>query len=271
MADISDVEVALASAVGAALYPGGTGQATAGGYPCRIARGEPNAEALNSDLNAGIINVTIRAIGKMARNTTRYFNDAQLGAAQPPVPLAVSMAGCVATFSGAGGAGAVAGVYASGAAYSHATVAGDTPASVAAALAALVPGATASGASLTLPATGGTPLAAVYGNAQVITELRRQEQGFAVMVSAHTPDARSAVAGVLDAALAAVDFLALADGSAGRLRYRSTEIDDVPSRANMWKRTLTYTVEFGTTATQTVTQAAFGVLTVGGTSAGVIA
>ncbi len=270
MADISDVEVALVTAAGAAVYPDGVNSPPSGGYPCRITRGDANAEALNADLAAGTVNVTIRAMDKMARNTTRYFNAWQPSAAQPVTPFSVTMAGDVATFSGAGGPGAIAGVRAEGLAYVYVTVAGDTPTSVAAALAGQIAGASASGPALTLPPAGGTPLAVVYGYADTICELRRQEQGFAVTVSAPTPDARSAVAATVDAVFAGIDFLPLADGSAGRLRYHSTTIDDVPSRASLWKRTLIYTVEFGTTVTQSVPEMVFGVLTVGEAAAGVI-
>jgi hypothetical protein len=270
MADISDVEVALVNEAGAAIYPNGINQPPIGGYPCRITRGDVNAEALNTDLATGTVNITIRAMDKMARNTTRYFNTWQASATQGTPPFAVQMTGTVATFSGVGGAGAIAGARVRGQAFVYATVAGDTPASVAAALAAQIAGASASGAVLTLPSDGGTPVVVVYDNAQVITELRRQEQGFAVTVSANTPDARSIVAAALDTVFAGIDFLTLADGSGGRLRYHSTSIDDVPSRASLWKRTLIYTVEFGTTLTESVPEMVFGTLSLNGPEAGVV-
>ena len=196
---------------GVAIYPNGINQPPLGGYQCRIIRGDANAEALNSDLADGTVNITIRAVDKMARNTTRYFNTWQASATQNASAFAVVVAGTVATFSGAGGAGAIAGVRVRGQAFVAVTEAGDTPASVAAALAAQITGASAAGAVLTLPSDGGTPEVVVYENAQVITELRRQEQGFAVTISAHTPDARSTVAAALDAVFAGIDFLTLAD------------------------------------------------------------
>ena len=269
MADISDVEVALVAAASTAIYPNGINQQPVGGYQCRIIRGDANAEALNTDLAAGIVNITIRAVDKMARNTTRYFNTWQASATQDAPPLAVHLAGTVATFSGVGGAGAIAGARVRGQAFVTVTGAGDTPTSVAAALAAQIAGATSAGPVLTLPGGGGTPVVVVYDNAQVITELRRQEQGFAITVSAPTPDARSTVAATLDAAFAGIDFLGLADGSAGRLRYHSTSIDDVPSRAGLWKRILTYTLEFGTTQTESVPEMVFGDLTLNGSEAGI--
>ncbi len=257
MADESDVEVALVAAVAAALYPNGTGAAAVGGSACRVTRGEPNAEALNADLANGIVNVTVTLVEKMSRNTTRYPTAWQPAAAQA-APLGVSMAGATARFSGAGGSGAIVGVQAMGQAFTYVSNAADTPGSVAAALAQRIAGATANGADLTLPAAGGPALAVVYGHTAAISETRRQEQGFAITILAPTPEARTAVSTVIDQVLADTVFLALADGSAGRLRYHGTHVDDVPSRANLWRRGLTYTVEYGTTVLTTVPDMVFG-------------
>ncbi len=56
----------------------------------------------------------------------------------------------------------------------------------------------------------------------------------------------------IDAAFAALDgsYVALADGTGGILRYGGTTEDDVPSKAELWKRTLRYTVEYPTVAVQ---------------------
>ena len=59
MADQSDVEIALVSVVSAALYPNGTDEASVPGPDCRIYRGWPNSAALDADLAAGKINVTV--------------------------------------------------------------------------------------------------------------------------------------------------------------------------------------------------------------------
>ena len=267
MADESDVEAALVAAVAAAIYPSGPAGAAVGGCPCRIARGEPNAEALNADLAAGVVNVTVRLVDNTSRNTTRYGPAWQL-AAQTPPPLDVTMKGSVATFTGAGGAGAIVGVRAAGQAFSYATVAADTAASVAASLAQQIPGATASGVALSLPGSDGAPLVVVYGYATAISEVRRQEQGFSIGIYAPLPDARTAVAATVDQALAGIDFLPLADGSAGRLRYQRTRMDDAPSRAGIWRRDLFYTVEYGTTVLESVPDMVFGTLGLNGAAAG---
>ena len=270
MADESDVEVALVAAAAGAVYPNGSVGAPIGGYATRIVRGEPNAEALNADLAAGAVNVTVTLLDKMSRNTTRYATSWQASLAQTAPPLGVSMAGNVGTFSGAGGTGAIVGVRALGQTVTYVTQAGDTPASVAAAVAQQIAGAMANGATLTLPAVGGTPLAVVYGYTEAISEIRRQEQGFTITILAPTPDARTTVASVIDQTLGGIDFLTLADGSAGRLRYHGTQVDDVPSRANLWRRELLYTVEYGTTAVVNVPDMMVGSLGLNSVPAGTI-
>ena len=59
MADQSDVEIALVNVVAAALYPDGTDKFSVPGPDCRIYRGWPNSAALDADLAAGKINVTV--------------------------------------------------------------------------------------------------------------------------------------------------------------------------------------------------------------------
>lgn len=72
MADQSDVEVTLVSLTSAALYPNGTAGASVPGADCRIYRGWPNPAALDSDLRAGIINVTVFPSHGAGQITTRY-------------------------------------------------------------------------------------------------------------------------------------------------------------------------------------------------------
>ena len=82
MADQSDVEDALVTVVSAALYPTGTDDTSVPGPDCRIYRGWPNSAALDADLAAGKINVTVFPIGATGRTTTRY-SEQWMGACAP--------------------------------------------------------------------------------------------------------------------------------------------------------------------------------------------
>ncbi|NNM57725.1 MAG: hypothetical protein HKL97_11275, partial [Acidocella sp.] len=72
MADQADVEAALAAIVANALYPDGASAPSATGNICRIYRGFPNTPALDADLAAGVVNVTVMASAAAVKNVTRY-------------------------------------------------------------------------------------------------------------------------------------------------------------------------------------------------------
>ena len=259
MADLADAEAALVLALSATLYPGGVPAGnvppvSSAGLPVRIYRGWPNAAALDKDLAAGIANISVYSLPGMGRTTTRFSREWCL-LTPAVVTITASVAGNVVTFGGAAGPGMVAGIRTGGQPYAYACQPTDGPAQVAAALAALVPGAVANGVTVTVPAA--LQLAVkVVGTATMFREMRRQVQGFKVTVWAPDQATRDAVARVSDAGTAGIDFLTLADGSAGRLQYTSTFPDDVPTKDKLWKRDLRYTVEYPTIQTQT----AIGVL-----------
>ena len=138
MADQSDVEVALVNVVSTALYPNGTSEASIPGPDCRIFRGWPNSAALDADLAAGKINVTIFPGGGTCHTTTRYAERWAGAAAQSTLTVAVD--GTSVTFGGTANFGHVAGILVDGTSYAYRTQSGDTPQSVAANLASMARG-----------------------------------------------------------------------------------------------------------------------------------
>src|SRR5262249_24466260 len=132
----SDAEVALVNLVSAALYPNGTGAPSAPGPDCRVYRGWPNWSALDADLAAGKVNVTVFPVGDTSRTTTRYSERWAGTPAQPT--LTVSTDGQSVTIGGSASAGQIAGVLVDGKSYAYRTQAGDTPELVAANLASMV-------------------------------------------------------------------------------------------------------------------------------------
>ena len=181
----------------------------------------------------------------MSRNTTRYPESWQQVVVPPPT-ITVSTTATSVTFGGLAGPGNLCGIKANGIGYAYAATATDGPTAVAAALQALVPGATGTGATVNVtPATG--LLGRVVGTGTVLEETRRQVQGFLVTCWCPSPDSRDVVAGVVDSALAPIRFLTLADGTGGRLKYQSTFVTDTPSKDALWRRDLVYAVEYPTT------------------------
>jgi hypothetical protein len=249
MADESDVETELVSLVAAALYPNGAGTQSVPGPDCLIYRGWPNPSALNSDLSAGRINVTVFSIHGYAghlRTTTRYALTWDSQPAQPTLTVAVS--GVTVTFGGSADPGQVAGVLVDGQAYAYRIQVGDTPAQVAANLAVMIRANTIvqlSGATLTIPNIG-TLQARVVADASAQQEVRRQELNFRVTCWCPSPATRDATAIAIDLSLAQLRFITLQDGSMGRLTYAGTAVFDQSENALLYRRDLIYRVEYPT-------------------------
>lgn len=247
MADQSDVEAALVALASAALYPRGIGAASVAAVPCRVYRGWPNSAALDADLAAGIVNVSVFPVDGATRNTTRY-PDAWLSDPPPPT-LTVSVAADAATFGGTATAGQLAGIAADGRSYVYRTQDGDTPALVAANLATLA-GAdyftTLTDATVRLPGARYL-IARVVADSPALMDVRRQSQRFRIACWCSAPTIRDTVAGAIDGALAPVRFLDLADGTKGRLIYAGGATLDESQNATLYRRDLLYDVEFATT------------------------
>jgi hypothetical protein len=261
MADLSDVEAALVNTITGIMYPSGTASPSAlpGEQVAELFRGWPNSTSLSTNLTAGIVSVNVYALPNHSRLTTRYptaWHPAEGG--QTALSLSVTKnSATTATFSGTCSAGQLAGVMLDNIASVYQVKNSDTPTTVAAALAALVPGASASGAILTVPLSQSFS-ARTGGQVIMQRELRRQAQGFQVTFWCPTQPSRDAAASLVDAGLAGMDFIRLPDAAWGRLLYVGSSVDDVPSKEGLWKRNLIYTVEYGTTQNNIVQTMLFG-------------
>jgi hypothetical protein len=258
MADESDVETALVSMVVAALYPNGTGAASIPGPDCRIYRGWPTSAALDADLAAGSIDVTVFPGSGLGRTTTRY---AEQWISTPGQPTLVAfVAGTAVTFEGAADIGQVAGILVDGLGYAYRIQLGDTPQLVAANLAALARSdfiVTLSGGTLTI-AGAADLLARVVTDAPAQREVRRQEQNFRVTCWCPTPTTRDVTAIAIDQFLSTKHFIALADGTDGRLVYAGTTLFDQSQNARLYRRDLTYNVEYATITSSSIPAMLFG-------------
>jgi hypothetical protein len=260
MADHSDVETELVTLVSAALYPNGTGSSSVPGPVCRIYRGWPKAAALNADLAAGRINVTVFPAGSAVRNTTRYPEEWTTGAVAPV--LTVTVVGSMITFGGSASIGQVAGVRVDGRSYAYRTIATDTPSSVAGNLATLarVDGIVAlSYSSLTFEGAGDV-LARVVSDATGLMEVRRQTQSFRIIFWSPSPSLRDAAAIAVDTSLATMHFITMPDGTAARLTFSGSTVFDQSQDAILYRRDLIYTVEYATTITALQPSMLFGSL-----------
>lgn len=262
MADLSDVETALATLLEGVLYPQGTEAPSILGALARVYRGWPNPAALNADLAAGTVNITIFPDPRPARNTTRYIDPPNPAAPVSPT-LTVSVSGQTATFGGTASLGQVAGLLIDNSAFVHRTQSGDTPEGVAATLAAYIRTtriAQVSGASIVIPGAGSV-IGRVVADQSAQAETRRQLQTLRLSCWCPTPALRDAAAVAIDLALSQRKFIALPDGASAHLRGAGTQVFDQSQNANLYRRDLLIEAEYATTASETLPALIFGLST----------
>jgi hypothetical protein len=244
MADISDVEQAVADAVTAILYPAGSSRSGIVGVLCRVYRGWPNSATLNADLSAGAVNVTIGADNDSGRTTTRYLPRWQIISTQPGATASVT--GQVVTVSGNPAVGDVVGVLIDGVPFAYRIQAGDSPDLVASNLEQLIQVTRLSslqGPNITVPGAASISVRVVCDSAASF-ESRRQEKDLRIICWCPTPQVRDAIAAAIDAAINHMDFLPLPDASRARIVYRNTASYDQAQNALLYRRDLVYTVEY---------------------------
>lgn len=266
MSDLTDVQNMICATIFGLVYPDGTGDPSALGVPIKIYPGWPDPRTLDTDLapqgsppEPTALHVTVFSTPS-ERNTTRY-RPQRVQTVRNPTTYTLSASGQTITVGGAAPdpfAPQNLAVFVNGLPYVVGATSGQTPSQVAAALQALivvgVPGTTVAGPVITLPA--GTRLGAlrVGYTATVARPVRQTEKLFQISVWADTPANRSALAELIDPVLADTPFLALPDGFAARLRYRSTTDIDADQKQSLYRRDLFYTVEYSTTISETAAE-----------------
>ena len=268
MATISHVETALQDLIYAALYPNAAPPSVLA-YPVKIYPGWPDPATLDADMVEtadGVPTAAHVAIFPLpaGRNTTRFPVERTEHAA-PAVTYTLTEAGQVVTVGGAAPNPYVAqnlAVFVNGKPYVVTAGSGQTLAQIAAALRALivvdVAGTTVLGAQITLPAGARIGALRVGSTGSTTREVRREERQVTSMVFSSHPTSRAAVADTFDPVLSDTPRIALADGTAGQLTYHGTRDDDFAQKQRIYRRTITYVVEFPTTITDQAPQMVAG-------------
>lgn len=271
MATIDDVEVALQQAAARALFPGtayaagavanasvpssgfpGAGTFTA---PVRLYVGAPAEDELTKDIQAGVSNVCIFREKGMSRNTTRFAPyRKRLTDYQPTLTLAQVTGGFVV--GGAAGVAQIMAALVNGTWYTYAAAATDGPSAVATAMAAEIPGATASGAMVTV-ANVQNLRTGVYQREIEITGTFEEVVNVALLAVATStqtgPIVREGLGRALDGLRSLTDergeftrFLALADGTSARVVLHDEIDDDTTRREDVWRRWWGFRCEYST-------------------------
>ena len=246
MADTSDVENAIVNLLAASFYPNGTGNPSVVGNTVNVMRGWPTEADISQAQKNSIVLVRVFAVGGFSRDATRY-NRLWLDAPATASTLIATLVGYTITFSGTPAVGQFVGITSNNIGYSYAVALGDTLSSIAASFAAAIPGATSVGAVLTLPILGAKPTVDVQVLGDSSIEAARVNQIFNVASWSPTPAIRDSVMSLELAALSYNYRFTLSDSVssiATLMDIDATGPEDVPSRAQVWRRDLRLTIDF---------------------------
>ena len=220
MADLSDVEAALAQLAVTATYPAGTAQVSVAGVTVTIATGWPEPQQLDGIIAAGNAMVSVFPKPGSEENTTRFVPVMEALNGVPAAQLMLTVAGNRVAVGGAINPGEAASLLVNYQGYCYGVQAGDSLLSIAAALAALIPGASAAGAVVTI--AGAFDIAAsVSVPVAMQAEIARQRREFLISIWAATPAIRALLGPAIDLYLkaAAQKRIALPDDTLARLIY----------------------------------------------------
>jgi hypothetical protein len=249
MADIADVRNAMVSVIGAAVYPNGplyaSVIASAGPIMTIPAYPQPNdLKTFPAPLAEGGQNGVVIAVydSGPARDTTRFFADTYVGALPSPT-LAWIISGNSATLSGDVSVPQNLCLVDGHSDYVRGVLPTDTLSGIATDMAALIPGAYASGATVT---TTNLKAARVGVVAPTAKEVGRQVSMLRVAVYAATDAIRSAVVQTIKPVLDDQTRMTLVDGSIAWVRP-GTEMSSWPTtKLGLAQSILTYLVEYPT-------------------------
>lgn len=254
MADISQVRDALKLLCVTAVYPNGITQPSVADVTITCASGwpEPGEKQLDAILAAGNAMVTVYPIAGMDANTTRFLAQMEVLTTIPPAELTLTVSGNKITVGGTIKAGEAACANVNYLAYSYGVLSTDTIDTIAAALAAKIPNATASGAVITITQVFEI-IASVSVPVSMQQEIGRQTHMFMITSWCPTPVLRDLIAPAIDVFLKQQfnKRILLQDNTLARLIYRGTVDTDHLAKQNIYRRDLRYEVEYVTTSQET--------------------
>ncbi|MGI4776952.1 MAG: hypothetical protein ACRYGA_02345 [Janthinobacterium lividum] len=250
---MTDVSAALVGILASAIYPNGTAQPPVGGVPAKIYAGWPSPAELQADLKGKKAHVTVWATPKVRVTTRRAVAWEQLVA---PVPtLAAAVAGTTVTLSGTVTLPQAVAMIVDGKDVAYGVQTGDTLASIAVALAALISAsqsASAAGGVITIPGARKV-VARIVANGTSAAEVARELRVFTVSVWADCFDNRDPLAKVITPALALLTRIALPDGTTASVEYAGSRQIDTEQRQGIYRREIDLSIEYATIATRSDT------------------
>lgn len=249
MSSIDDVQNAMVGVITPAIYPNGTSNPSIVGANVYVAPGDFLKEEIDAGLLLGYSYVEVFAINAMTRSTTR-LRRAYVDPVINPPTLTLTTVGNVVTVGGTITAGEAAMVIVHGTGYATKVLLGSTTTTIAAALAALIPGATSVGPVLTTTDYRTVARVSTQGVARQI--LFSREAVVRVRVKAPNASKRNTIANAIDLAFGINGYyLQMPDLIAASIKPRSMAENNMMELANLLFRDLLYLVEYHTVEVHT--------------------
>lgn len=248
MADLSNVLAKFGELVQNAVYPNGLLQPSVAGVDVTIMSGWPIRTALDKALQAGNAFVSIYPTDK-EKDVTKFQRVFQ-PSIKTLATLTTSVLANTVTIGGIVSVPQSVIVVLNKQGYAYQVSSGDTLASIAASLAAMMPNATASGAVITIGGAVWSLNGAVATPYQSVAELRRQERVFMITCWCPTPTIRDSLASAIDVYLTLNYRIPLQDNVYGHLFYSSSPQTDELEKSMIYRRDLHYKMQYATTATE---------------------
>lgn len=252
MADLNDAKSAIVNAIGAALYPNGSGNPSVTGTATKIYPGWPDEIALNADLAAGVVNISVDNLPGVYRDVTRYKRQWIVPTQVTPT-ITATVIGMTATLSGTITAGHYVTLLAGHQAVSYAATANDTLSTIATALAAQFVApivASANGASVTITSGAASLTARTAAPTTGLMEVQRQQVRMMVTIWAPNNATRAAAGAIVNQTLCATVDYALPDGFALHLEKALERDTDKDMNRLLYRRDICFDAEYPTTITQ---------------------
>ncbi|APR40029.1 hypothetical protein [Paraburkholderia sp. SOS3] len=246
MADYSDVMNTLGALAGEAMYPNGIGQPSVADVAVVVRSGWPVPQQLKTLMAEGKAMITIYGMPGMGKNTTRFLGDDDAQTTIPDPELAINISANQVTIGGEINPGEAATIRVNYVPYSYGVQAGDSVETIAAALAAMIPGASVDGAVITIERVFDLA-AAISVPVTVYQEIGRQAQVFMVVVWTPSESLRDAIARPLELAFKKNPRIVMPDNTWARLLHRGITQSDGSEKQQIYRRNLLYEVEYALT------------------------
>jgi hypothetical protein len=245
MATQTEVYNALMQLAKNAAYPDGLNNPSVVGVPVNVITGWPNPTRLQAAQAGEAVTVSIYKVPNLEKPTISFQSNWQTLTIVEPT-LFMTVVGDTVTITGTISLPQNCLIRVNGTPYHYKVVANDTPNSIAANMAALIPNAAVNNNIITI--TGAYRLQAIVGVTGIaIKEVNRQEANFYITVWAATDELREAVAQVILVAIGNTKRIDLPDGETARLKYHTRRDEDKSQKVGVYRTDLIVAIEYAIT------------------------